>query len=100
MLKDIWNENQERPTAELSVYQPIPITEEWLVKFGFEEDFEGISSTWHNEVKSIRIEIIHDSNGFHSIVGAFGTWIEINHVHQLQNLYFALTGEELTFKQK
>lgn len=25
---------------------------------------------------------------------------EIKHVHQLQNLYFALTGEELTLKDK
>ena len=82
------------------MYQPIPLTEEWLVKFGFEEDFEGISSTWHNEVKSIRIEIIHDSNGFHTIVGAFSTWVNIQYVHQLQNLYFALTNTELELKSK
>lgn len=80
--------------------KPIPLTEEWLVKFGFEEDFEGISSTWHNEVKSIRIEIIHDSNGFHTIVGAFSTWVNIQYVHQLQNLYFALTNTELELKSK
>jgi hypothetical protein len=29
-------------------------------------------------------------------------WLNINidYVHQLQNLYFALTGEELTFKSE
>jgi len=26
-------------------------------------------------------------------------WVNIKHVHQLQNLYFALTGEELTIKE-
>ena len=25
-------------------------------------------------------------------------WIKIKYVHQLQNIYFALTGEELTIK--
>ncbi len=26
-------------------------------------------------------------------------WVNIKHVHQLQNLYFALTGKELTIKE-
>ena len=73
---------------------PIPLTEEWLLKFGFEKMTKGYC--FHN--------------------GSFGlffdnwilqletpvTSIELNHikfVHQYQNLYFALTGEELTIKQ-
>lgn len=35
------------------------------------------------------------SNSEHNVIGLNS----INSVHQLQNLYFALTGEELTLKQ-
>tara|TARA_R110000796_G_scaffold58965_5_gene135843 strand:+ start:3162 stop:3488 length:327 start_codon:yes stop_codon:yes gene_type:complete len=65
---------------------PIPLTEEWLVKFGFEnaEDdgvigFNGLYF-WDRE------------DGYSLIIS--GT--PVKHVHQLQNLYFALTNEELT----
>ncbi len=69
-------------------YEPIPLTEEWLVKFGFKKD--------KNEyilVNGIRIElerlIIHIDNTIICL---------IKYVHQLQNLYFCLTSEELTIK--
>ncbi len=75
-------------------YKPIPLTEEWLLKFGFKLNFNLI-----HEKKDIRIERI---DGFF-----YYTWhynrrcygqIKLKHVHQLQNLYFALTGEELKIK--
>ena len=61
---------------------PIPLTEEWLVKFGFE-----------NKTKSFvlnNISIKQQTKGYF-----FYLSIMIQYVHQLQNLYFALTGEEL-----
>ena len=66
---------------------PIPLTEEWLIKFGFESSCDdGYSCDW--DYKKITIceqeSFIEDTTG-----------VEIKHVHQLQNLYFALTGEEL-----
>jgi hypothetical protein len=72
--------------------RPIPLTEEWLLKFGFVdnpyEDRYELKREYH-----IYIEI-DKTKGFTEI------WCEkypiIKHVHQLQNLYFALTGEELT----
>ncbi len=36
ILNEIAGENEERPDAELSVFMPIPITEEWLRKSGDE----------------------------------------------------------------
>jgi len=72
--------------------KPIPLTEECLIKFGFSkingkhiEAWELIGSpfTWSKDCLNI-------GNGM-SITN-------IKHVHQLQNLYFALTGEELTIK--
>ena len=73
----------------------IPLTEEWLNKFGF-----GISND--NGTSCIRsignFAIVEDCcyGALTYVVDGFG--IEIKTVHQLQNLYFALTGEELTIK--
>jgi hypothetical protein len=76
----------------------IPITEEWLLKFGFIHDtikgvwklkFKIKSQAGEYEFAGIPKSIAFVSNGLF----ASGP---IQHVHQLQNLYFALTGEELT----
>lgn len=72
--------------------KPIPITEEWLIRFGFKirsnPNNPDNSFFWDNgEVKMIQSDKLYCSD----IVST----IEIKHVHQLQNLYFALTGEEL-----
>lgn len=73
--------------------KPIPLTEEWLLKFGFENDT--ITAT----KKGFDFSIGFYASGFYlckSLDEMFG--VEIKHVHQLQNLYFALTGEELILK--
>ena len=79
-------ENQEvHPMTEYSDYaNPIELTKDWLVKFGFKpfsKDFQ------KNAV------IIHTrKRGF-----VVNTKIPvIKYVHQLQNLYYALRGEELS----
>lgn len=77
-------------------YEPIPLTEEWLVRFGL-IDIEGIinkSFPFGEYVKTSSfggISINYQTNSIQIMPK-----IEIKHVHQLQNLYFALTGEELT----
>lgn len=72
---------------------PIPLTEEWLLKFGFKKgDYETLVC----EFKGFRITF--DING--DIIDCYldSTGLDILYVHQLQNLYFALTGKELTIK--
>ena len=69
---------------------PIPLTEEWLLKFGFEKDSDG----YLIYMKS-RIFIEFTTRG-HYEISEYDT--EIKYVHQLQNLYFALTGNELEIK--
>ncbi len=77
-------------------YKPIPLTEEWLVKFGFREEL----LYWVIDMMGTELSIIKESGS--ALVGleheCGGTDLKIQHVHQLQNLYFALTGEELTIK--
>lgn len=75
--------------------EPIPLTEEWLVKFGFEKRVGEIFMyhTWFYIDK----ECAGVSGWYFRGIDAFKSKIE--YVHQLQNLYFALTGEELTLKE-
>jgi hypothetical protein len=77
-------------------FKPIPLTEEWLLKFGFEEyEFEDevfgyvLNDFGYINEYQFRIRIFIDFEGI-IIPKAIKT------VHELQNLYFALTNEELT----
>jgi hypothetical protein len=81
-------------------YQPIPLTEEWLLKLGFEyndnyENYRVKANEYYNSVKLD--DGIWCYNNDNSDAGCYFV-TEIKHVHQLQNLYFALTGQELTLK--
>jgi hypothetical protein len=71
-------------------FKPIKLTKEWLLKFGFESD----EIEWWNGILSIGIckEGLRylPTEQINVRVG-----IVLQHVHQLQNLYFALTNEEL-----
>lgn len=67
--------------------EPIPLTEEILLKCGFKRDSDLKNSLcrfgiWFN---IMNMEATYLSQKL----------IKINYLHQLQNLYFALTGEEL-----
>lgn len=71
--------------------EPIPITEEWLSRFGFET-----FGKWFilKNLPKIQISISLYYNKC-TIGSDEEYYVNIQHVHQLQNLYFALTGEEL-----
>lgn len=75
-------------------FKPIPITEEWLLKFGFvqSQDIDTIFGLKLNDFWYINEFQIR--NNFNSILLDF----ELKYVHQLQNLYFALTGTHLKLK--
>lgn len=70
----------------------IPLTEEWLLKFGFKIFPWG----WvKKSTTDIGLRISHPH--FHFERDGENLQ-QIKYVHQLQNLYFALTGEELAIK--
>lgn len=76
---------------------PIQLTEELLLKFGFETDHY---TFWKNGNKKIQIGYFKD--GFFliwkgSLQDRFGEKLE--YVHQIKNKWFELTGEELTIKE-
>ena len=72
---------------------PIELTEEWLLRFGFEKD---------NELNFVKFSFkVHFWSNYNSYMyGWIGGNIEIKYVHQLQNIYFALTGQELILNEK
>jgi hypothetical protein len=75
---------------------PIPLAEEWLLKFGFDYD-SGIAIY----SKSGFDICINDDCTVYFYFGEYGAlYRHLEHVHQLQNLYFALTGEELTINEQ
>ena len=84
---------------EYDDYSPIPLTEEWLKRFPFKEicrsDYQ---VKYLIEAGRSFINISFRSDG--EICVFFNNIMikHINSVHQLQNLYFAITGEELTIK--
>lgn len=78
-------------------YQPILITEEWLKRLGFEYFTNG----WH-EIKmpcgSKKLSVSIEQAGFTIGDDDYNdevTFPNLDFVHQLQNLYFSLTFEEL-----
>jgi hypothetical protein len=84
--------------------KPIPLTEEWLLKFGFER-FRGmykpfeLHGSYHpsyqiKDEKTDGNETVYLCDCDDGIIGK-----PIKYVHELQNSYFALTGEELEIKQ-
>lgn len=87
--------------------EPIELTEEWLVKLGFKVFYESdFQKKYDKDYSDLHIQARKVDNGY-------GIKINLNvyyrgepigkqlseHVHQLQNLYFALTGQELTIKE-
>lgn len=75
-------------------YKAIPLTEEWLIKFDFDNNFKQFDFE-NNGLKVIKD--VH-SDSWICYIGFLNQFNEIciiKYVHQLQNLYFALTGGEL-----
>lgn len=98
-LIDQWGNQRDEHIIDL---EPIPLTPEWLERMGFEFDED-------NDFGDEQFYLIRDSEG-DCIVAIYHAKLdnkyfielhpnaEIKYVHQLQNLYFALTGEELVIK--
>lgn len=77
----------------ISSFEGIPINLLWLEKFGFECIFTHDDHYFYLESLALGLDRSYQPFG----IGNYE--VEFKYVHQLQNLYFALTGEELTIKQ-
>jgi len=87
---------------DLSDIKPIPLTEEWLEKFGFSRNLVSACCDY-----SLVLDHGYEHDLYyiynHSEVDGSTSWIRtkgIRHVHELQNIYFSLTGYELELYQE
>jgi hypothetical protein len=69
-------------------YELIPITEEWLLKFGF------VSNPYQDRYEKGDIDVECDKTKGETVLWLSGA-PHIKYIHQLQNLYYILTGLEL-----
>ena len=82
--------------------EPIPLTEEWLLKLRFEVfdsvRFLGDGYNVWKQLPNSRFSL-YTIDGLQWICRILAHELnEVQYVHQLQNLYFALTGNELTIR--
>jgi len=89
-------------------YEPIPLTEEWLYKFGFKDidksDNDYITYTDSNHDYYLQLDVRRRDGKYTILDNSFDdlrdfSMVDISYVHQLQNIYFVLTGEELTLNK-
>lgn len=92
-----------RTPININGISPIPITPEWLERLGFERKYKNENTIhWVKfSAKHLSFVITECSSLFGMEYNAYGAdhCPQIFHIHQLQNLYHALTGQELTVKE-
>jgi hypothetical protein len=79
-------------------FKPIPLNEEWLIKLGFRFLNGHEFAMWIDEYECVAIFVEKHFIGIR--VGLIDVWTTSRNmtVHQLQNFYFSLRGQELTIK--
>ncbi len=77
---------------------PIPLTEEWLLKMGFDLQYKSeMHSTY--EIMNGKFTYYFWYNDKRHYLSFLGINVVCNYVHTLQNIIHSLTGEELTIKE-
>jgi len=79
-------------------YEPIQLTQEWLLQLGFKETAEDFLSI-KTKKKGVYLEINLKTKRTILFDKGYVELVFTKHVHQLQNLYFALTNKELILCQ-
>lgn len=82
-------------------FEGIPLNEDWLINFGFEKDDVWMKKVVfsHNDKDFERVLMLTEWNSYWSAHINRQHICNVKHVHQLQNLYHALTDQELTIKE-
>ena len=78
----------------LEDFEGIPLTEEWLIRFGFEKT--SYFKDWGMRYFKKGICIYLEDGEFRFYYQTNRAFTSYDSVHEIQNLYFSLTGEELT----
>lgn len=83
-----------------SVFHPIPLTEDILLRLGFERCYKGAHLDKYECIEDISLEVVIPKVLGRSMFARYqGMAINTEYVHELQNVAF-IFGTELTFKDK
>ena len=82
-------------TTSIQCVNPIPITKEWLLKLGVEKN-EINNYTKFGFLSRLKPYLEYNDHNDYDLFVCCEILSTVKFVHQLQNLYYALTGEELT----
>lgn len=106
-IRDIWSDNGFFKVTEIrkdKVYygncfkakyedlRPIPLTEDILLKCGFEKNYK--SYLYKIPINGFRMLIYSHESSFRHHLNMYCS-IDIKYLHQLQNLFKSLTGTDL-----
>lgn len=76
--------------------KPIPITEDWLIRFGFEKNDVGFYILILPNKNKVYLSADVKFQSFEVCQNGYGFETECSFVHQLQNLFYCLCGTEIT----
>ena len=96
--KDIGEVHLGFNNTNLDLFEPIELTEEWLLKFGFWYDGNQQEARYNISMMGYDCVLIEGKRAFEFWVDDEYCLVDIKYVHELQNLYKVLTGGELTIK--
>ena len=77
-----------------NLVKPIPLTQEWLLKFSNAKEYE-LKWNLHQYIM-----VVKRYDKYFLYYGDKGYLFDVKYVHQLQNICFALTGEELVLNKE
>ena len=103
-VESIWKKGDDLCVHEAAEANGIPITEEWLLDIGFEKNENSFDEEWsidgfdiHKHGDKYPLAVRGTEECTH-LVQFFAH--QTKYVHQLQNLYFTITGEELILNEE
>ena len=88
----------KRTWLEMNEVKPIIITDEWLLNLGFKKETNGSSLIGFFDVHTLGYMVYNTS---HKAFWYDGKQLKKQpiYIHELQNLFFALSGEELVLEK-
>jgi len=83
----------ESNIMDIKNFEPIPITSEWLEEIGFQKRLQNKTSYPIRNTNKVEFKL--DSSDNYNWESSVNNFPKVKYIHQLQNIYFTLTGTEL-----
>lgn len=102
IIKVGYSGNNIKAVGQIDLLKPVKLTKDWLINFGYVRD--NFLEQWMHKDDGVGI-IISESDKKNNdeisfFIEFYYCFVQLESVHQLQNIYFALTGKELTITKR